>query len=135
MSEVSSEQPENLGSDSTFVPSPSRRSEATDMKAIPFNAPHIGGRELHFIQEAVERYRCLSGNGEFTRRCQNWLGQSVGADRALLTHSCTAALEMSGLLSDLQPGEAIAMRVIEGRRGRMAAEVLAWEAALEARDG
>ncbi|HEY1303430.1 MAG TPA: dTDP-4-amino-4,6-dideoxygalactose transaminase [Vicinamibacterales bacterium] len=75
---------------------------------IPFNRPHLTGRELAYIQQAAAAGQ-LAGNGRFTRRCQSWLEERLGAPRALLTHSCTAALEMSALLIDLQPGDEVIM--------------------------
>ena len=61
---------------------------------IPFNLPSMVGRELDYIVEAV-RGGHLAGDGVFTRRCQQWLEQHCGAHKVLLTHSCTAALEMA----------------------------------------
>jgi dTDP-4-amino-4,6-dideoxygalactose transaminase len=75
---------------------------------IPFNRPHLTGREFAYISEAIAAGQ-LGGNGRFTRRCQDWLQREVGCGRALLTHSCTAALEMAALLLDLQPGDEIIM--------------------------
>lgn len=74
------------------------------MTHIPFNKPYIAGKELYYIAQAVEKGH-LSGDGEFTRKCNAWLEQHSGAKKALLTHSCTAALEMAALLCDLQPGD------------------------------
>jgi dTDP-4-amino-4,6-dideoxygalactose transaminase len=78
------------------------------MGMIPFNRPHLTGREFAYIQQAVEAGQ-LAGNGKFTRRCHEWLERRLGSPRALLTHSCTAALEMAALLLDLQPGDEIVM--------------------------
>ena len=75
---------------------------------IPFNRPHLTGLEFTYIQEAVAAGQ-LAGNGRFTRRCQQWLEARLGARRVLLTHSCTAALEMAALLLDLQPGDEVIM--------------------------
>jgi dTDP-4-amino-4,6-dideoxygalactose transaminase len=75
---------------------------------IPFNRPYLTGREFEYIREAVAAGQ-LAGNGQFTRRCQAWLQDRLGAPKALLTHSCTAALEMSALLLDLRPGDEIIM--------------------------
>src|SRR5205814_4503230 len=50
-----------------------------------------------------------SGNGPFTKRCHEWLQARTGAARALLTHSCTAALEMAAILLDLEPGDEVVM--------------------------
>jgi dTDP-4-amino-4,6-dideoxygalactose transaminase len=75
---------------------------------IPFNRPHLTGREFACIQEAVAAGQ-LAGNGQFTRRCQQWLEQRLSSPRALLTHSGTAALEMAALLLDLKPGDEVIM--------------------------
>jgi dTDP-4-amino-4,6-dideoxygalactose transaminase len=75
---------------------------------IPFNRPHLTGREFTYISEAVAAGQ-LAGNGRFTRRCHEWLERELGCGRALLTHSCTAALEMAALLLDLVPGDEIIM--------------------------
>ena len=75
---------------------------------IPFNKPYMTGKELGYISEAHAKGQ-LSGDGEFTRRCSAWLEQRTGCDKALLTHSCTAALEMSAILSDLGPGDEVIM--------------------------
>ncbi|MFC1688486.1 dTDP-4-amino-4,6-dideoxygalactose transaminase [Pseudomonadota bacterium] len=73
---------------------------------IPFNKPYLAGKELWYITEAHAKGQ-LSGDGEFTRRCSAWLEQRTGCNKALLTHSCTAALEMSAILSDLGPGDEV----------------------------
>ena len=75
---------------------------------IPFNRPYLTGHEFTHIQEAVAAGQ-LAGNGRFTKQCQTWLEQRVGAPRVLLTHSCTAALEMAALLIDLAPGDEVIM--------------------------
>ena len=75
---------------------------------IPFNKPFTIGAELENIAAAV-RDGHLAGDGRFTRQCHQWLEQNLGAKRALLTHSCTAALEMAAILCDLQPGDEVIM--------------------------
>ena len=75
---------------------------------LPFNRPHLTGREFENMRQAVENLH-VSGDGPFTRQCQAWLEQRIGSRRALLTHSCTAALEMSGILLDLEPGDEVIM--------------------------
>jgi len=75
---------------------------------IPFNKPFIIGAELRNIRQAV-REGHLSGDGPYTRRCHRWLEEHLGAKRALLTHSCTAALEMAAILCDLKPGDEVIM--------------------------
>lgn len=75
---------------------------------IPFNKPHMTGRELHYIAQAHAEGH-LAGDGSFTRRCSEWLQEQTGASRALLTHSCTAALEMAAILADFRPGDEVIM--------------------------
>lgn len=75
---------------------------------IPFNKPYMTGKELYYISEA-HRNRQLSGNGPFTQKCQVWLEEQTGCSKAVLTHSCTAALEMSAILADIQPGDEVIM--------------------------
>lgn len=75
---------------------------------IPFNRPYMTGNELGYIAQAHAGGN-LSGDGPFTDRCHEWLARSTGARQALLTHSCTAALEMCALLIDVQPGDEIIM--------------------------
>ena len=67
------------------------------MTPIPFNRPHTTGREFDYIREAIGRAH-IAGDGIFSRRCQAWLEEQVGCVSALLTHSCTGALEMAALL-------------------------------------
>ena len=64
------------------------------------------GKELWYIAQAHHNGH-LAGAGEFTRRCHTWLERHTGARKALLTTSCTAALEMAALLCDLQPGDEV----------------------------
>ncbi|WP_166209766.1 dTDP-4-amino-4,6-dideoxygalactose transaminase [Cognatiluteimonas telluris] len=75
---------------------------------IPFNKPYMTGRELWLISQAHAAGH-LSGDGRFTRQCHEWLQAKTGCRKALLTHSCTAALEMAALLLDLQPGDEVIM--------------------------
>lgn len=75
---------------------------------IPFNKPYMTGRELDYIAQAHASGH-LSGDGPFTKRCHAWLEQRTGAKKALLTHSCTAALEMAAILLDLAPGDEVIM--------------------------
>lgn len=75
---------------------------------IPFNWPHMTGKELYYIAESHFNGR-LAGDGPFTKHCHNWLEERTGCSKALLTHSCTAALEMSALLLDIEPGDEIIM--------------------------
>lgn len=75
---------------------------------IPFNKPFMTGKELYYIAEA-KFGNMLAGDGPFTKRCHQWLQQRTGCAKALLTHSCTAALDMAALLLDIQPGDEIIM--------------------------
>lgn len=75
---------------------------------IGFNWPYMTGKELYYIAEAHFNGR-LAGDGPFTKRCHQWLEQRSGCHKALLTHSCTAALEMAAILLDIQPGDEIIM--------------------------
>lgn len=77
-------------------------------RRIPFNKPYMTGRELEYIAQAHQN-GSLAGDGPFTKKCHNWLQSSLSVPQALLTHSCTAALEMSALLMDVQPGDEIIM--------------------------
>ncbi len=74
----------------------------------PFNWPHMTGKELYYIAEAHFNGR-LAGDGPFTKRCHQWIEERTGCNKALLTHSCTGALEMAALLLDIQPGDEIIM--------------------------
>lgn len=75
---------------------------------IPFNKPYLTGKELHYVAEAHSRGQ-LAGDGYFTKCCNTWLEQRTGCRKALLTHSCTAALEMAAILADIQPGDEVIM--------------------------
>ena len=79
------------------------------MGNIPFNKPFIVGKELFYIAQAVIENRQIAGDGPFTKKCQAWLEKHLGSPKVLLTHSCTAALEMAALLCDIQPGDEIIM--------------------------
>lgn len=75
---------------------------------IPLTAPDLSGKERRYVAEAVAA-RQLAGDGGFTKRCHAWLERETGAAKALLTHSCTAALEMAALLLDIMPGDEVIM--------------------------
>ena len=75
---------------------------------IPFNRPYMTGKELFYIAEAHFN-NMLAGDGPFTKKCHGWLEQKTDAKKALLTHSCPAALEMAALLLEVQPGDEIIM--------------------------
>ncbi len=73
---------------------------------IPFNKPCLTGREFEYVSDAI-RQGHASGDGPYTRKCQALLESALGVKRALLTTSCTHALEMSALLLDLKPGDEV----------------------------
>jgi dTDP-4-amino-4,6-dideoxygalactose transaminase len=75
---------------------------------IPFNWPYMSGRELLNIADAHSS-GILAGDGPYTKRCHGWLEARTGTAKALLTHSCTAALEMAALLLDIRSGDEIIM--------------------------
>lgn len=75
---------------------------------IPFNKPYMTGQELDNIAQAHANGH-LSGDGPFTKRCNTWLESNIGCAKALLTHSCTAALEIAAILLDLKAGDEIIM--------------------------
>lgn len=75
---------------------------------IEFNRPHMTGKELYYIAEA-KLGNMLAGDGPFTKRCHQWIEQRSGCNKALLTHSCTAALDMAAPLLDVQPGDEVIM--------------------------
>jgi dTDP-4-amino-4,6-dideoxygalactose transaminase len=75
---------------------------------IPFNKPYLCGKELGYIAQAHSKGQ-LAGDGSFTKQCQGWLEYRTGCSMALLTHSCTGALEMAAILADIQPGDEVIM--------------------------
>lgn len=76
------------------------------MNEIRFNFPYTVGTEFTYMEQAVQSRR-LSGDGEFTKKCHTLLEETLGTPKALLTTSCTHALEMSALLLDIQPGDEV----------------------------
>ena len=75
---------------------------------IGFNKPYFTGKELDYIKQAFELEK-LSGNGRFTKLCQDFLESRYGIKKVLLTSSCTDALEMAALLINCEPGDEIIM--------------------------
>lgn len=74
---------------------------------IPFNRPPSIGTELSYVQDAT-RASNLCGNGDFTRRCQEWIEERMGkGSKAFLTTSCTSSLELAALLIDIRPGDEV----------------------------
>jgi dTDP-4-amino-4,6-dideoxygalactose transaminase len=76
---------------------------------IPFNKPHLTGKEAHYIYDAVYGQGKLSGNGKYTQLCHDFFQKRYGFKKCLLTTSCTDALEMAALLLELQPGDEVIM--------------------------
>src|SRR5437879_3042736 len=76
------------------------------MSAVPFNKPCLAGRELGYVTEAISS-GWISGDGAFTKKCQKLIAQQLGVPGALLTTSCTHALEMAALLLELGPGDEV----------------------------
>ena len=76
------------------------------MPYIPFNRPTTVGKEFDYIQQAITGMH-LSGDGLFTKRCHALLEQTLGVPKALLTASCTHALEMTALLLNIRPGDEV----------------------------
>ena len=75
---------------------------------IPFNKPYFTGKETLYIEQAVRSGK-ISGNGEFTQKCQSFFEQKYGFKKCLLTTSCTDALEMCAILANIQPGDEVIM--------------------------
>jgi dTDP-4-amino-4,6-dideoxygalactose transaminase len=73
---------------------------------IPFNQPYSTGKEMAYVAE-TQRNHHLSGDGPFTKRCHQWIEQHTGCAKALLTHSCTSALDMAALLLDIKAGDEV----------------------------
>ncbi|NOU47046.1 MAG: dTDP-4-amino-4,6-dideoxygalactose transaminase [Bacteroidales bacterium] len=75
---------------------------------IPFNKPHITGKEITYIKDAVD-FGHISGNGKYTKMCHRYFEERWGIKKALLTTSCTDALEMCALLLNISPGDEVIM--------------------------
>jgi dTDP-4-amino-4,6-dideoxygalactose transaminase len=75
---------------------------------IPFNRPYMTGKELFYVAESHFNGR-LAGDGPFTHRCHGWIQERTACTKALLTHSCTAALELMALLLNMEPGDEVIM--------------------------
>lgn len=76
------------------------------MELISFNKPHVTGKEFEYIADAVNSKK-LSGNGKYTKKCQNFFEETYGFGKCLLTTSCTDALEMAAILINIQPGDEV----------------------------
>lgn len=75
---------------------------------IPFNKPPFVGPEIDYVRAAVESGR-ICGDGQFNQKCHAWLREHTGTAKALLTTSCTHALEMAAFLADIKPGDEVIM--------------------------
>ena len=75
---------------------------------IRFNVPPFTGKEMDYIKQAVENQK-ICGDGEFTKKCNEWLENKTGTTKALLTTSCTHATEMAAILSNIKPGDEVIM--------------------------
>lgn len=73
---------------------------------IPFNKPYLSGKEMHYMYQAVYSGK-ISGNGMFTQKCQKYFEERYGFKKALLTTSCTDALEMCAILANIEPGDEV----------------------------
>ncbi len=73
---------------------------------IPFNKPYLTGKEMHYMYDAVYSGK-ISGNGKYTQKCQSYFEQTFGFKKALLTTSCTDALEMCAILVDIKAGDEV----------------------------
>lgn len=75
---------------------------------IPFNIPPFTGNELNYIQKAVMNHK-ICGDGDYTRSCSKWIEERTGTAKCLLTTSCTHAIELAALLSDIKEGDEVIM--------------------------
>ena len=75
---------------------------------IGFNVPPVIGTEEKYVKEAIASHK-ICGDGEFTKKCSKWMKNKFNAKEVLLTTSCSSALEMAALLSDIQPGDEVIM--------------------------
>ena len=75
---------------------------------INFNVPPFVGKEMEYIKEAIECQK-ICGDGEFTKKCNEWIEQKTGIEKCLLTTSCTHATELAALLANIQPGDEVIM--------------------------
>ena len=91
-----------------YHPQHSVQPQQMTSELIPFNRPYATGKELVYQAEAIHNSH-LSGDGAFTKRCHQWIEQRTGCAKALLTHSCTSALDMAALLLNLESGDEVIM--------------------------
>ena len=76
---------------------------------INFNEPTLVGKELDYIKDAVTVEHKLCGDGKYTRKCDKWIEENTGASKAMLTTSCTHALEIAAMLCDIKEGDEVIM--------------------------
>ena len=74
---------------------------------INFNLPPTIGKEIEYINKAIEQNQKLCGDGPFTKLCNSWFEQEFNSTKSLLTTSCTHALEMAAILADIKPGDEV----------------------------
>jgi dTDP-4-amino-4,6-dideoxygalactose transaminase len=79
-----------------------------NLKILPYNKPILIGTELDLLRQ-LQHSNQFAGDGSFTSKCRDWLEDNINCRKALLTHSCTGALEMSALLLDIKPCDEIIM--------------------------
>lgn len=75
---------------------------------VPYSRPYLTGNELSYLEKLCS-LGYMAGNGPFTRKCQAWIESNIGCGKALLTHSCTSALEMAAILAGISPGDEVIM--------------------------
>ncbi len=75
---------------------------------INFNVPPFTGKEMDYIKDAIERQK-ICGDGLYTKKCHEWMEKNTKTGKALLTTSCTHALELAALLAEIQPGDEVIM--------------------------
>ncbi|MDO4746515.1 MAG: DegT/DnrJ/EryC1/StrS family aminotransferase, partial [Bacillota bacterium] len=73
---------------------------------IKFNIPPYVGKEEEYIKQAIQSQK-ICGDGEFTKKCNSWVEKNTGCGKALLTTSCTQALEMAALMADIKEGDEV----------------------------
>jgi len=73
-----------------------------------FNVPPFVGNEMDYVKKAIDNHK-ICGDGEFTKKCNAWIEEFTGTKKALLTTSCTHALEMAAILCDVKPGDEVIM--------------------------
>lgn len=76
---------------------------------IPFNIPPYTGREINYVTEAVTQFHKISGDGPYTKKCNEWIEAQTGTSKCLLTTSCTHATELAALLLDIKEGDEVIM--------------------------